>query len=34
MHYSVQGITINVRKMLKKNLLDLFADLAAFESGT
>jgi hypothetical protein len=30
MHYGVEEITVNVRK----NLLDLFADLAVFESGT
>jgi hypothetical protein len=34
MHCGVEEITINVRKMLKKILLDLFADLAVFESGT
>jgi hypothetical protein len=33
-HYGVKQITVKVRKMLKKNLLDLFADLAVFESGT
>jgi hypothetical protein len=27
-HYGVEEITVNVRKMLKKILLDLFADLA------
>jgi hypothetical protein len=34
MHYGVEEITVNVRKMFKKILLDLFVDLAAFESGT
>jgi Mg2+ and Co2+ transporter CorA len=33
-HYGVEEITVNVRKMLKKILLDLFADLVVFESGT
>jgi hypothetical protein len=33
-HYGVEEITVNVTKMFKKNLLDLFADLAVFESGT
>jgi hypothetical protein len=33
-HYGVEEITVNVTKMFKKYLLDLFADLAVFESGT
>jgi hypothetical protein len=33
-HYGVEETTVNVRKMFKKILLDLFADLAVFESGT
>jgi hypothetical protein len=33
-HYGVEEITVNVRKMIKKIVLDLFADLAVFESGT
>jgi hypothetical protein len=33
-HYSVEEITVNVQKNVKKILLYLFADLAVFESGT
>jgi hypothetical protein len=33
-HYGVEETTVNVRKMFKKILLDLFTDWAVLESGT